>query len=95
MAQRLLSPRSATLHVGLLRCGLFEAKKAMTFINAFKGTPTKKSGNEITSSPLPKIRKIILKKINYYKFGLISLHFAISGTMLSVTSSSRILQRCS
>ena len=30
-----------------------------------------------------------------YKFGLILFHSLIGGTILSVTSSSRILQRCS
>ncbi len=29
-----------------------------------------------------------------YKLGLISFHFSIGGTILRVTSSSRILQRC-
>ena len=30
-----------------------------------------------------------------YRFGLISFHFEMAGTMPSVTSSSRILHRCS
>ncbi len=32
-----IAPRSATLHVGLLRYGLFEAKMATVFIRAFNG----------------------------------------------------------
>ena len=32
---RTYTPRSALLHMGLLRCGLFEAKIAMAFIHAF------------------------------------------------------------
>lgn len=33
--------------------------------------------------------------LNYQRFGLILLHSAMGGTMFSVTSSSRILHRCS
>ena len=37
----------------------------------------------------------LILSFNDYKFGLILLHSEMGGTMFSVTSSSRILQRCS
>ena len=51
---------------------------------------TKKTGRALSQA-----RPVAYNKSVNYRFGLISFHFEISGTMLSVTSSSRILQRCS
>ena len=38
---------------------------------------------------------ILFSKLRFYKLGLSLFHSEMAGTMLSVTSSSRILQRCS